>query len=153
MKPEDDPWLKNAHGNAELLDREIKNLVSLTGPIRENRPIITKYQDFWNKAKQITGLFKDLKPLAKSDRDLLWKEFNGLCRDVKEKQKAEYGKLESLSMNHREEIMKLSDLARLPSGVPAPGIYELIERGQALKNAGDMLGRFKHDRKTQESLF
>ena len=144
MKPEDDPWLKNAHDNAELLDREIKNLVSLTSPIRENRPIITKYQDFWNKAKQITGLFKELKPLAKSDRDLLWKQFNGLCRDVKDKQKAEYGTLESLSLKHLEEIMKIADLALLPPGIPAPGIHELVECGQALKNAGDQLGRFKH---------
>jgi hypothetical protein len=145
MKPEDDPWLKNAHDNAELLDQEIKNLVSLTSPIRENRPIITKYQDFWNKAKQITGLFKELNPLAKSDRDLLWKQFNGLCRDVKEKQKAEYGTLESLSLKHLEEIMKLTDLSRLPPGVPAPGIHELIEHGQLLKTAGDMLGKFKHE--------
>ena len=76
MKPEDDPWLKSAHTNAEHLDREIKNLVSLTSPIRENRPIITKYQDFWNKVKQITALFRELKPLAKSDRDLLWNRFN-----------------------------------------------------------------------------
>ncbi len=59
MKPEDDPWLKNAHKNAELLDREIKNLSSLTGPIRQNLPIITKYQDFWNQAKRITALFKE----------------------------------------------------------------------------------------------
>ena len=144
MKPEDDPWLKNAHTNAEHLDREIKNLVSLTSPIRENRPIITKYQDFWNKAKQITALFKELKPLAKSDRDLLWKQFNALCREVKEKQKAEYGTLESLSQQHLDEIMKLADLAQLPPGAPAPEIHELVERGQALKNAGDMLGRFKH---------
>jgi hypothetical protein len=142
MKPDDDPWLKNAHKNAELLDREIENLVVLTSPIRESRPIITKYQDFWNKAKQITALFKELKPLAKSDRDLLWKQFNSLCRDVKEKQKAEYGALESLSERHRNEIMKLADLAQLPPGIP--GIHEMVERGQALKNAGDLLGRFKH---------
>jgi hypothetical protein len=145
MKPEDDTWLKNAHNNAELLGREITTLVSLTGPIRENHPIITKYQDFWNKAKQITGLFKELKPLAKSDRDLLWKQFNGLCRDVKEKQKADYGTLESLSLMHLEEIMKIVDLARLAPGVPAPGIHELIERGQVLKTAGDTLGKFKYE--------
>ena len=124
--------------------REIRNLVSLTSPIRENRPIITKYQDFWNKAKQITALFKELKPLAKSDRDLLWKKFNDLCRDVKEKQKTEYGTLESLSQQHLDEIMKLADLAQLPPGAPAREIHELVERGQALKNAGDTLGRFKH---------
>ena len=144
MKPEDDPWLENAHANAELLDREIKNLVSLTSPIRENRPIVTKYQDFWNKAKQITALFRDLKPLSKSDRDLLWKKFNALCLEVKEKQKAEYGTLESLSQQHLGEIMKLADLAQASSRARPRGIHELVERGQALKNAGDMLGRFKH---------
>lgn len=144
MKPEDDPWLQNAHGNAELLDREIRNLVSLTSPIRENRPIITKYQDFWNKAKHITAVFKELKPLAKSDRDLLWKKFNALCHEVKEKQKAEYGIIESLSQQHLDEIMKIADLAQLPSGAPGSEIHELVERGQALKNAGDLLGRFKH---------
>jgi len=144
MKPEDDPWLRNAHTNAELLDREIKNLVSLTSPIRENRPIVTKYQDFWNRAKQITTMFKELKPLAKSDRDLLWQQFNALCREVKEKQKAGYGTLESLSQQHLDEIMTLADLAQLPPGAKAPEIHQLVERGQALKNAGDTLGRFKH---------
>jgi hypothetical protein len=144
MKPEDDPWLKNAHANAEHVNREIKNLVSLTSPIRENRPIITKYQDFWNKAKQITALFKSAKPLAKSDRNLLWKTFNDLCREVKEKQKAEYGTLESLSQQHLDEIMKLAELARLPPGAQSWGIHELVEHGQAIKNAGDTLGRYKH---------
>jgi hypothetical protein len=144
MKPENDPWQKKAHDNAELLDREIRNLASLTGPIRENRPIITKYQDFWNKAKQITALFRQLKPLAKSDRDLLWKNFNAICGDVKENQKAEYGALESQSQKHLDEILKLTDMAQLPPGPPTPGIRELVERGQVLKNAGDVLGRFKH---------
>ena len=145
MKPEDDPWLKNAHTNAELLDREIKDLVLLTAPIRENRPVITKFQDFWNKAKKITTLFRELKPLARSDRNLLWKQFNGLCREVKEKQKAEYGTLESLSQEHSDEILKLTELAKLPYGAAAAAIHVLVERGQALKNAGDTLGKFKHE--------
>ena len=145
MKPEDDPWLKNAHTNAELLDREIKNLVSLTSPIRENRPVITKYQDFWNKVKYITALFKELKPLARSDRDLLWKQFNTLCREIKENQKAEYGTLESLSQGHLNEIMQLAEQAQLPFRAPPPNIQELVERGQVLNNAGDTLGKFKHE--------
>ncbi len=145
MKPEDDPWLKSAHKNAELLDREIKNLSSLTCPIRENCPIITKYQDFWNQAKHITGLFKELKPLARSDRDLLWKQFNALCCEVKEKQKTGYGALESLSQGHFDEIMKLVEQSRLPSDAPVPEIHDLVERGLALKNAGDLLGKFKHE--------
>jgi len=145
MKPEDDPWLKNAHKNAELLDREIKNLSSLSTPIRENRPIITKYQDFWNQTKRITALFKELKPLTQSDRDLLWKQFNTLCREVKEKQKTGYWTMESLSQGHFDEIMKLVEKAQLPLDTPTPEIHELVERGQALKNAGNLLGKFKHE--------
>jgi len=144
MKPENDPWLKSAHENAELLDREIKNLVLLIKPIREDCPIITKYQDFWNKAKHITDLFKELKPLAWGDRDLLWKQFNAYCMEVKEKQKSDYTELESLSQGHLEVIMKLAELAELPDDSQPLQIHELVERGQALKNAGEMLGKFKH---------
>ncbi|MDO9549928.1 MAG: hypothetical protein Q7J03_03045 [Methanoregula sp.] len=145
MKPEDDPWLKNAHKNAEHLDREIKKLSLLTSPIKENRPLITKYQDFWNQAKLITALFKELKPLAQSDRDLLWNQFNTHCWEVKEKQKSEYGSIESLSQGHFDEIMKLAEQSQLPAGAPAPDIHELVERGQVLKIAGDLLGKYKHE--------
>jgi hypothetical protein len=145
MKPHDDPWLKNAHKNAESLDREIKKLLVLIGPIRENLPVITKYQDFWNKAKQITTLFRELKPLAQSDRDLLWNQFNIVCGEVKEKQKSEYGSLESLSRGHFDEIMQFVELAKVPSGTPTMEIHDLVERGHALKNASDLLRKFKHE--------
>jgi len=144
MKPADDLWLKSAHKNAELLDREIKNLLLLINPIREDRPIITKYQDFWNKAKHITDLFKGLKPLAQGDRDLLWKQFNAYCKEVKEKQKSDYNALESLSQGHLETIMNLAELAELPDNSQALQIHEMVEHGYALKNAGEMLGKFKH---------
>jgi hypothetical protein len=145
MKPEDDPWLKNAHKNAEHLAGEIKKLSSLTGPIRSNLPIITKYQDFWNTAKQVTGLFRELKPLAHDDRDLLWKQFNTLCQEVKEKQKSEYGILESISRGHYDEIMKQVELAQIPADAPPRDIYGLVERGQAVKTAGELLAKYKHE--------
>jgi hypothetical protein len=145
MKPEDDPWLKKAHTNAELLDREIKNLVLLTAPIRENRPVITKFQDFWNKAKQITGLFRELKPLARSDRDLLWRQFNALCVEIKAKQKTEYVALELQSRGHFDTIMQHAGMAELPSGAHSADIHDLVERGQALRNASEMLGKFRHE--------
>jgi len=145
MKPEDDPWLLTAHENAELLDRENQKLWALANPIRNNLAVITKYQDFWNQAKHITALFKELKPLARNDRDILWKRFNALCREIKEKQKAEYGILESLSQGHLEEIMNLAEQARILPGAPAPGIRDLAKRGQALKKAGYLLGRYKHE--------
>jgi hypothetical protein len=143
MKPHDDPWLKNAHANAEHLDREIKKLLALTSPIRENCPVITKYQDFWNQAKQLTTLFRELKPLAQRDRDLLWNQFNDLCRDVKEKQKTEYGALENMSQVHFNEIMQLADFAQVPPGALTGEIHDLVERGQSLKRASDLLGKFR----------
>jgi hypothetical protein len=41
--------------------------------------------------------------------------------------------------------MSLVEQAQLPIDAPAPEIHELVERGQALKSAGDMLGKFKHE--------
>jgi len=145
MKPEDDPWLKTAHENAELIDQENKKLWSLTNPIRNNLPVITKYQDFWNQAKHITALFKELKPLARNDRDLLWNRFNALCREVKEKQKSEYGTLESRSRAHSDEIRKLAEQARVPPGAPAPGIHDMVESEKKLKSAGELLGKYKYE--------
>lgn len=143
MNPHDDPRLSKAHANAEILDRKIKKLVILAGPIRENLPVITRYQDFWNQAKEITALFKELKPLQKSDRDLLWNRFNDLCFEVKEHQKTGYGAMESLSTGHRDEILQLAEQASLPHGAQVTDINDLVTRGKVLKNAGDMLGKFK----------
>jgi hypothetical protein len=145
MKPEDDPWLKQAHEHAGQLDVEIRKLLSLAHPIRDDLPVITKYQDFWNQAKRISALFKDLKPLAREDRDLLWKRFNELCGEIKIKQQAEYGSLESLSKGHYDEIMKLTEKASLPAGVPSLDTREMLARGQALKMAGELLGKYKHE--------
>lgn len=145
MKPEDDPWLEHAHKNAEHLAGEIEKLAALASPIRQNLPIITKYQDFWNAAKQITGLFKNLKPLARDDRELLWNRFNTLCREVKESQKPEYGKLEAVSLGHFDEIMKQVERAGFPAGALPRDIHDLVEHGQALKTAGDLLGRYKQE--------
>jgi len=145
MKPEDDPWLRDAHANAEHLDREIRKLTSLTGPIRSDLPIVTKYQDFWALAKSISSLFRELKPVARSDRDLLWKQFNALCLEVKEHQKTEYGTLESLSRGHADEILLQVDLARLPAGATGQDVHTLMEHGCPLKNAADLLAKFKHE--------
>ncbi len=145
MNPKDDPYLSKAHANAEILDRKLKKLGVLASPIRENLPVMTRYQDFWNQAKEITALFRELKPLKKSDRDLLWNRFNDLCHEVKEQQKAGYGAMESLSKGHLDEILQIADQAALPPGASDAGINDLVERGQALKKAGDMLGKFKYE--------
>ena len=41
--------------------------------------------------------------------------------------------------------MKQVELAQIPVDAPPRDIYGLVERGQALKNAGDLLGKYKHE--------
>ncbi len=144
MNPEEDPWLSQAHKNAEQLDEAVRKLSLLTCPIASNLPIITKYQDFWNQAKQISTLFKELKPLAREDRDLLWKQFNDLCGEVKTQQRSEYGALESLSKGHFDEIEQFTEQAILGC-TGQQDVRELQDRGKALKKAGDLLGKYKHE--------
>ncbi len=47
------------------------------------------YKDFWSHAKEITELFKTLKPIIKDDRERLWSEYRNLCDKVSSKQNTE----------------------------------------------------------------
>jgi len=140
-----DPWKQRACENAEGLEKEIARLSLLTGPIREELPLITKYQDFWNQARCITTQFKQVKPLAKEDRDRLWKQFSDLCGEVKTKQGLEYGTLQKLSQGHYDEIMALLEWAVLPEDAPVNDIGKLVEYGHTLRVAGELLGRYKQE--------
>ena len=143
MNPGPDPWKQRACENAEGLEREIAKLTLLTGPIREDLPLITKYQDFWNQARSITTLFKQVKPLAQEDRDRLWKQFSDLCGEVKAKQGTEYGMLQAISQGHHDEIMALLEWAAPPEDMPAKDVRALVEHGHTLRVAADLLGKYK----------
>ena len=41
--------------------------------------------------------------------------------------------------------MKHVELAQFPAGAPPRNIYALVERGQELKTASDLLGKYKHE--------
>jgi hypothetical protein len=41
--------------------------------------------------------------------------------------------------------MKQVELAQIPAASPPRDIYGLVERGQALKTAGELLGKYKHE--------
>jgi len=145
MNPSEDPWQKKACENAERLEKEIGHLLELIVPIREKRPLITKYQDFWNHARQIFDLFRTLKPITQEDRDRLWKQFSDFCAEVKESQRSEYGTLESLSKGHYDELMEHADAASIPPGKEFPDLEKLMERGYSLKITADLLGKYKHE--------
>ncbi len=145
MKTNDDSWQKRACANGELLEREISSLEGLLVPIREKHPIITKYQDFWNQAKQISNAFRNLKPLSPEDRDRLWKKFSAFCEEAKAGQQSEYHELESLSKGHCDEIMTLLKAAPAGSGAQCADLETILAHGHSLQLAAELLGRYKHE--------
>lgn len=62
--------------NADILAVAIERLRDLRG------------HEFWDKVKEINGLFKQLKPIQRDDRERLWEAFNNLCEKAK-REKAE----------------------------------------------------------------
>jgi hypothetical protein len=48
-----------------------------------------QYREFWTHAKEISGMFKTMKPLLREDRERLWAKFNSICEEVKRTQERE----------------------------------------------------------------
>ena len=48
--------------------------------------------------------------------------------------------------------MQFAEQAKLPPGAPSGEIHDLVERGQALKKASDLLGKFKHEMMAKHNL-
>lgn len=46
--------------------------------------VIRNYGSFWIHAKEISRMFKELKPLRKENREELWSIYSTICEEVKE---------------------------------------------------------------------
>lgn len=88
----DNIWMEKAKINGLRIAREINNLKLL------------KQKEFWDQVKEISSLFKELKPLTKEDRSSLWEKFHEICQATKEKQQKEYEKRRIISKNKRALI-------------------------------------------------
>lgn len=104
-----------------------------------------KYKDFWAHAKQISEMFKTLKPIKKGDRENLWSKFNSVCDEANRKQTAEYETRNIKSEGHKNEIINEIRRAQPCSlfGFAPPDIQEMKHLGSVLKNAGLMLSKYK----------
>lgn len=92
--------------NAEIISHELNKLENSY----QNKNIID-YQPFWTHTKQITELFRTLKPLNHEVREVLWGRFNGICEEVKDIQREQKEKQSKLSIEKKILIFKkLSDL-------------------------------------------
>ena len=98
-------------------------------------------KEFWEHAKQISRMFKELK-LSKDDRNQLWSTFQGLCEEVRSQQ----NKLLAESSRNRELISSLINDAYWHG--TNPGTKEALDEARAMQT--ENLKRIKESVFTKE---
>jgi len=73
---------QQATENAGVIEVELRSLAAAHRDGDTNR----HFGAFWGQVKQVSDLFKTLKPLRREDRERLWTEFSALCEAVKKDQ-------------------------------------------------------------------
>lgn len=103
------------------------------------------YREFWDHARQISRMFKNLKPLLREDREELWEKFSNICEDVKRKQNSEHETRTFKSGHHRDSIIMKIERARPSSlfGLHSPDVVGMKALGQVLREASQMLSKYK----------
>lgn len=141
-KLEKNEWIEQAKANARILEDEIQKLSSGHWDWLERQ-----YKDFWSHAKQISKLFKELKPLKKEDRERLWSNFNYICEDIKRKQNEEWEKRLYKSKEYKNLIMDTAYKARVNTffGFDPPDVEDMKRLGQVLKESSSLLSEYKSD--------
>lgn len=99
----DPEWEVNAEKNAKRISSEINSLNNG----HHKFPFGRDYKAFFAHAKEITALFKTLKPLKRDDREELWNEFSTLCDRVRREQKDEWLSREIKSKQERDVCLPL----------------------------------------------
>jgi NADH dehydrogenase/NADH:ubiquinone oxidoreductase subunit G len=105
------------------------------------------YRSFWAHAKNISKLFKELKPLKKEDREELWSRFSSTCDETKQKQQTEHQERLWKSKSHRSDILSEISSAEVNTlfGFDPPDVEEMKRLSQVLKRAGQMLSDNKSE--------
>ncbi len=132
---------KDSKANAQTLESEIGSLVSSHWAGFGERD----YRAFWGHARQISQLFKTLKPLHRDDRERLWREFGAACEDTRQKQTAKNENRKFKSEQHRSGVLDDVERARPNSlfGFLQPDVEDMKALGQVLKRAGLLLSKYK----------
>lgn len=106
-----------------------------------------QYKEFWAHARQVSDMFKTLKPLRPEDRERLWEKFSSVCEEVKIKQHSEHDNRKFKSEQHRSDILREVESARPCSlfGLDPPDVEEMKALGRLLRNAGSMLSKSKEE--------
>ena len=98
---------QESQANASTIEQEIERLQTthyqsgLLGIIEYYR-----YGEFWTHAKQITEMFKTLKPLLRKDREPLWQRYQNACDEMRAVQNKEQ---ENSRINRESIESKIKD--------------------------------------------
>jgi len=98
--------------NAKILAGEISHLWVISSHIEDNPENVKNYPEFWSQVKRINKLFKEIKPLAHKDRQILWDDFSALCEKIKEFQQSIYEKNASILNNEINSLSSTRDAIR-----------------------------------------
>jgi len=133
---------EKAQANAKAIESAIQ---SLAGGHWDS--FKRQYKEFWAHAREVSDMFKTLKPLRHEEREGLWKKFSSVCEEVKSKQQSEHDNRKFKSEQHRSDIIREAESARPCSlfGLDPPDVAEMKALGRVLRNAGTMLSRYKEE--------
>ncbi len=132
--------------NAHSLEGEIQSLASQhwSGIMCTQRD----YGAFWAHAKEVSQMFKTLKPIRREERERLWQKFSAACEETRDRQNSENEGRRFKSEQHRSDILAEAERAR-PCDLPLPGlgidVQEMKALGQVLREAGQLLSKYKHE--------
>ena len=135
-------WKNKARDNASTIEGEIEKL---TYGHWDN--FKRDYKGFWLHAKQISHLFKTLKPIAKDGRQELWNQFSKICDETKKKQQSEHEDRVYKSKQHKADIFHEISRAEVNTffGFDFPDLEEMKRLSHLLNQASRMLSENKQD--------
>lgn len=131
-----------SESNAKTLKNEIDALASGHWDMFKRQ-----HKEFWEHAKAISIMFKEIKIIDKQDREKLWEKYSSICEEVKRKQISENEKRSRISKDHYDEIMSKIARARPCTlfGFSPPDIEEMKCLGAFLREAGALLSKYKSE--------
>ncbi len=131
---------KKASANAAAIESQIQSLKSGHWNLFKRQ-----YKDFWAHAKQVSQMFKTLKPIRRDDRERLWEMFSAICEKTKRKQHSEHENRKYKSEQNRGYIIKEAESARPCTlfGFSPPDVETMKALGRVLRNASSMLSKYK----------
>lgn len=106
---------------------------------------LRNYGSFWKHAKEISAMFKELKPLRKELREELWNMYSSICEEAKIRHNDEHQDKSWKSEDIKKDIMREIHSAEVQDlfGFDLPNVEEMKRLSQVLKDARRLLSEKK----------